>query len=215
MKIGILGTGDVGKAIGKGFIELGHEVMLAGREAGNEKATAWAQSMGEKAQSGAFADAAKFGELIVLATLGVVTDQAIGLAGLDNFDGKLVWDTTNPLDFSKGMPPSLLGGLGSSSGEKIQAQIPKSKVVKVFNTVGNALMFRPKLQGDIRPDMFICGDDEEAKRQTGALLTDFGWDSVDVGGINCSHYLESMCMVWVYSAMKRSSWMQAFKLLRP
>ncbi len=215
MKIGILGTGDVGKAIGKGFITLGHEVMLAGREAGNEKAAAWAQSMGERAHTGAFADAAKFGELIVLATLGVVTDQAIGLAGLDNFDGKLVWDTTNPLDFSKGMPPSLVGGLGSSAGEKIQAQIPKAKVVKVFNTVGNALMFQPNVAGGIRPDMFICGDDEEAKRQTGALVGEFGWDIVDIGGINCSHYLESMCMVWVYSAIKRGTWMQAFKLLRP
>lgn len=218
MKIGILGTGDVGKAIGKGFAALGHEVMLAGREGNNPKAHEWAQATqaaGHKGSAGSFADAAAFGEIIVIATLGQAAEAAISMAGADHFRGKLVWDTTNPLDFSAGFPPKLVGGLGTSLGEKIQAAVPHAHVVKVFNTVGNALFFRPQLQGGIRPDMFICGDNADAKARTQALVADFGWDTVDIGGIATAHYLEAMCLVWVLSAAPRNRWMQAFKLLTP
>lgn len=215
MKIGILGTGDVGKAIGKGFIALGHEVMMGSREPNNPKAVEWAASQGACARAGTFAEAAGFGDLIVLATLGLVTDQVVRQAGAERFDGKLLWDTTNPLDFSGGFPPKLVGGLGTSGGEQLQALLPRAHVVKVFNTVGNALMFQPKLQGGVRPDMFICGNDAEAKQRTRALVNDFGWDTVDIGGIDTAHYLEAMCLVWVLSAARQSRWMQAFKLLTP
>src|SRR6058998_3578696 len=104
MKVGVLGSGDVGNALGKAFITLGHEVKMGSRSAANEKAVAWARGSGPKASTGTFADAASFGEVVVLATLGVAAEDAIRAAGLEKFRGKLVIDTTNPLDFSKGAP---------------------------------------------------------------------------------------------------------------
>lgn len=213
MKVGILGTGEVGRALGKGFVTLGHSVKLGGRDATNEKALAFAREHGARASSGTFADAAAFGDLIVLATLGSANEEAVRLAGVDHFSGKVLIDTTNPLDFSKGMPPRLAGSVGDSGGEKVQRLLPEAKVVKAFNTVGNTHMFRPDFPGG-PPDMFICGDDAEAKREVGALLKDFGWGVADVGGIQSAHYLEAMCLVWVVYAMQGGGWNHAFKLLR-
>jgi 8-hydroxy-5-deazaflavin:NADPH oxidoreductase len=213
MDVGILGTGEVGRAIGKGFLALGHSVKLGGREATNEKALAFASEHGARASSGTFADAAEFGELVVLATLGSANEEALRAAGIDNFSGKVVIDTTNPLDFSKGLPPRLAGGLGDSAGELVQRLLPEAKVVKAFNTVGNAHMFRPEFPGG-PPDMFICGNDADAKQEVGALLAQFGWNVADVGGIQSSHYLEAMCLVWVLYAMQGGGWNHAFKLLK-
>jgi predicted dinucleotide-binding enzyme len=213
MRIGILGTGDVGKALGKGFVTLGHEVRMGSRIAKNEQALAWAGAMGRKASAGTFAEAAAFGELIVLATLGVATEAAIKMAGREHFHGKVVIDTTNPLDFSRGMPPTLAVGGDDSGGEQIQRLLPDADVVKAFNIVGNALMFRPELPGG-PPDMFIAGDSEDAKKTVTAILHDFGWGVVDTGGIQSSRYLEAMCMVWVLAAMRTHNWNHAFKLLR-
>jgi hypothetical protein len=212
MRIGILGTGDVGRALGTGFVTLGHEVKLGGRSATNDKAVAWAKAAGAKASAGTFADAVQFGEIIVLATLGVANESALRAAGLKSLNGKLLMDTTNPLDFSRGMPPGLAVSGDDSAGERVQRLVPDAHVVKVFNTVGNALMFRPELPGG-PPDMFICGDDDDAKRRVQAILTDFGWNTVDLGGIACSRYLEAMCLVWVLAGMRRNTWVQAFKLL--
>ena len=212
MKIGILGTGDVGKALGKGFITLGHEVKMGSRDAANEKALAWAREMGPKASAGTFADAAAFGEIVVLATLGEANESALRSAGPEKFRGKVVIDTTNPLDFSSGMP-KLVVPEGGSAGAQVQRLLPDAHVVKAFNTVGNAHMFRPDFPGG-PPDMFICGNDEEAKKKVAAILTDFGWGTVDVGGIDASHYLEAMCLVWVLYAIRTKTWNHAFKLLR-
>jgi predicted dinucleotide-binding enzyme len=214
MKIGILGTGDVGKAIGKGFVALGHEVRMGAREVNSPKARGWAAETGVNASASDFADTARFGELIVLATLGVANESALRMAGLDAFHGKTVIDTTNPLDFSGGMPPKLAVSGDDSGGELVQRLLPDAHVVKAFNTVGNALMFRPQLPGG-PPDMFICGNSDEAKRQVTGILADFGWNTVDIGGIEGSRYLEAMCMVWVLSAARSNAWTQAFKLLRP
>jgi len=211
MKVGILGTGDVGKALGCGFIKLGHEVFMGSRDAQNPKALGWAKESGGKA--GSFGQAAEFGEIVVLATLGTATQDAIRLAGPEKFKGKLVFDTTNPLDFSRGMPPRLVGGLGDSAGEKVQTLLADAQVVKVFNTVGNSMMFRPQLKGG-PPDMFICGNSEPAKKKTAKILVDFGWNAMDVGDISASHYLEALCVVWVMSAVKANSFNQAFKLLK-
>lgn len=213
MKIAILGTGDVGKALGKAFLALGHEVKMGAREATNEKATTWAKEMGEKASCGAFADAAQFGEIIVLATLGVANEAVLTACGFDNLANKLILDTTNPLDFSKGMPPTLAVSGNDSGGEVVQRLAPKSHVVKVFNTVGHAFMYKPDFAGG-PPDMFICGNSDEAKKTVSQLLKDFGWGVIDVGGIECSKYLEAMCLVWVLSAIKTGTWGQAFKMLR-
>src|SRR4051794_28188818 len=131
MKVGILGTGDVGKHLGKAFIDLGHDVMMGSREP--QKAQAWAKESGKRASAGSFADAAKFGELVVLATLGTAAESALELASAGNLAGKIVIDTTNPLDYSKG-GPALAYGFDDSAGERVQKKLPKSKVVKAFNT---------------------------------------------------------------------------------
>jgi predicted dinucleotide-binding enzyme len=213
MNVGILGTGDVGRALGKGFIALGHDVKIGARDAGNEKALAWTREMGPKASAGSFRDAAAFGEVIVLATLGIANESAIRMAGLENFSGKVLIDTTNPLDFSAGMPPKLAVSGNDSAGERVQRLLPDAHVVKAFNTVGNPFMFKPEFAGG-PPDMFIAGNSDDAKQTVARILTDFGWGVVDVGGIEGSRYLEGMCMVWVLSAMRASNWNQAFKMLR-
>lgn len=212
MKVGILGTGDVGEALGKAFITLGHEVKMGARIAANEKAGGWAKENGPKASHGTFADAAKFGELVVLATLGVANEAAIKAAGTDSFRGKVVIDATNPLDFSGGVPPKLALASNTSGGEEVQRLLPDAKVVKAFNTVGHAHMFRPSFP-DGQPDMFICGNDSNAKIQVGELLRKFGWGVIDVGGIESSRYLEAMCIVWVHHGVKSGSWNHAFKML--
>ncbi|HZE98749.1 MAG TPA: NAD(P)-binding domain-containing protein [Planctomycetota bacterium] len=212
MKVGILGTGDVGKALGRGFVSLGHSVLMGAREAGNPKALAWVQEAGARASAGTFTQAAQSGEVVVIATLGSVTEDVLRGVGPDPFNGKLVLDATNPLDFSKGSP-RLLGGVGDSGGERHQKLLAGAHVVKAFNTVGNAFMFKPDLPGG-PPDMFICGNDDGAKSKASSIIRDFGFGVLDCGGIDSAHFLESMCMVWVLSAMKAGSWAQAFKMLR-
>lgn len=215
MKIGVLGTGDVGRALGSGFVTLGHEARLGAREAQNPKAAAWAAKVGPRGSTGTFAEAARFGEIVVLATLGAANEAVLAAAGAANLAGKLLIDTTNPLDFSRGMPPGLLRAGNDSGGEHVQRLVPDAKVVKCWNIVGNALMFRPDLPGG-PPDMFIAGDDAGAKQQVTKLLADFGWGTVhDLGGISASRYLEAMCLVWVLAAAPGGNWRQAFKLLRP
>jgi hypothetical protein len=213
MKIGILGTGEVARSLGNAFLALGHEVMLGARSADNAAAAQWAKAAGPSGKAATFEQAAQHGEIGVLATLGTATSQAIEMAGSKHFEGKLVWDATNPLDFSHGTPPKLVGGVGTSAGEAHQRILPNAKVVKVFNTVGNALFYRPKLQGGVRGDMFLCGNDADAKKRTSELVRQFGWEPVDIGGIETSHYLEATCMVWICNAMRNNSWNRAFKLV--
>jgi hypothetical protein len=213
MRVGILGTGDVGQALGSAFVTLGHEVRMGARDARNEKAAAWAKAAGPTASAGTFADAASFGELVVFATLGVANEQIVKATGPDPFAGKVIIDATNPLDFSGGMPPTLAISGSDSGGEQLQRLLPGARVVKAFNTVGNALMFRPDLPGG-PPDMFISGNDDDAKRQVAGLLDEFGWGVVDVGGIESSRYLEAMCMVWVIAGAVTGNWNQAFKMLK-
>ncbi len=213
MKVGILGTGDVGRAIGRGFVSLGHDVMMGSREATSAKAQAWAREQGARASTGTFADAAAFGDIVVLATLGVANESALTAAGPGRLAGKIVIDTTNPLEFKPGAPPALAIVGRDSAGERVQRLLPDAHVVKAFNTVGNALMFKPALAGG-PPDMFICGDSAEAKARVTGILKDFGWGVVDVGGIESSRYLEAMCLVWVIAAIRGGTRDQAFKLLR-
>jgi predicted dinucleotide-binding enzyme len=209
MKIGILGTGEVGQALGRGFVTLGHEVEMGSRSAANEDVLAWVEEMGARASAGTFAEAASFGEIVVLATLGVANEAVLASAGPEKLRGKLVIDATNPLDVSGGMPPRLAVAGDDSGGERVQRQLPGALVVKAFNTVGNALMFRPELPGG-PPDMFIAGDDADAKRRVAAILDDFGWTVVDIGGIESSRYLEAMCVVWVLAGIISGNWTRAF-----
>lgn len=213
MRVGILGSGDVAKALGNGFVTTGNDVKMGSRSATNEKVLAWVKAAGPKASAGSFEDAARFGEVVLLCTLGSANESAISLAKAENFAGKVVIDTTNPLDFSGGMPPKLAVSGNDSGGERVQRLLPGAHVVKAFNTVGNAFMFRPEFPGG-PPDMFICGNDEDAKKKVTAILKDFGWPTTDIGGIECSRYLEAMCIVWVLSGARGGNWNQAFKMLR-
>jgi predicted dinucleotide-binding enzyme len=212
--IGILGTGDVGRVLGAGFASRGHPVRIGARDAKNEKAEKWVAETGARASAGTFADAAKFGEIVVLATLWTGTKQALELAGPQNLAGKIVIDATNPLDFSQGMPPRLAVGHSDSGGEQVQRWLPQSHVVKCFNIVGNTLMIDPQLPGG-PPDMWIAGNDEGAKKKVGEILRDFGWpDPIDTGGIEGSRLLEPMCILWVLYGARTGRWSHAFKLLR-
>jgi predicted dinucleotide-binding enzyme len=198
-KVGILGTGDVGKALARGFASRGCEVRIGSREKKGDFVT--------------FAEAAQFGDLVVLALKWSGTDHALQLAGVEHFKGKVVIDATNPLKEVDGRPMGLDCGYSDSGGERIQRWLPGARVVKAFNIVGNALMVDPKLPGG-PPTMFIGGNDEAAKKEVTDILTDFGWDTMDCGGIEASRLLEPMCWLWVQTAFKTGQWMQAFKMLR-
>ncbi|MBV9945712.1 MAG: NADPH-dependent F420 reductase [Myxococcales bacterium] len=213
-RIGILGSGDVGRALGAGFIARGHTVTIGSREAKNEKLAPWVKEHGPRAGAGTFADAARGAEIIVLATLWSGTKNAIEMAGPDAFAGKLVIDATNPLDFSQGMPPRLALGHTDSGGEQVQRWLPKAHVVKCFNIVGHAFMVDPRFPGG-PPDMWIAGNDDAAKKTVAQILREFGWpDPIDVGGIEGSRLLEPMCLLWVLYGARTGTWQHAFKLLR-
>lgn len=211
VKIGVLGSGDVGRALAAGFLRLGHAVKIGSREPA--KLAEWASKAGDNASTGTFEETAQFGDVIVLATLGSGTKSAIDLAGTANFAGKVVIDTTNPLDFSHGMPPRLFVGHTDSLGEQIQRWLPQARVVKAFNTVGSALMVDPDLPGG-PPTMFLCGNDDDARKLVAQVCHHLGWDVADLGGIEASRHLEPMCLVWVLHGMRSGSWSHAFKLLK-
>jgi predicted dinucleotide-binding enzyme len=208
----MLGTGEVAKALSNGFAALGHDVRIGSRSAGNEKAAAIAKEIGARGSAGTFADAAAFGEMIVLATLGAANPEVLKAAGADRLRGKVLIDATNPLDFAGGAP-RLFVGHTDSGGEQVQRLAPDARVVKAFNTVGSAHMFRPAFPGG-PPDMFFCGNDADAKKTVRDILVSFGWETVDLGGIESSRYLEAMCMAWVIHGIRTNTWSHAFKLLR-
>ena len=216
MNIGILGSGEVGRRLGDGLIELGHKVKIGTREPSKLDIKQWINSHGqEKASAGIFAEAASFGdELIFLATLWDGTPNAIKLANVKNFTGKIVIDVTNPLDFSKGMPPRLAVGHADSAGETIQRLLPESKIVKALNTVGNPQMVNPNFQGG-PPTMFVCGNDKDAKKiVVDSILTPFGWETIDIGGIEGSRLLEPLALLWITYYFRTNTGNHAFKLLR-
>jgi hypothetical protein len=213
LKIGILGTGDVGRALANAFIALGHEVKMGSRDAHNEKAVEWASTSGINASTGTFADAVKFGDVVVLALLWSGAENALKLAGPENFAGKVVIDAINPLVFEPGKPLALAVGHTDSAGEQVQRWLPAAHVVKAFNSVGHAHMFKPDFPGG-PPDMFIAGNDAAAKQTVTGILHDFGWSTIDVGGIEGARLLEPLCILWVGYGMRTGTWNHAFKLLR-
>jgi len=193
MKIGVLGAGMVGATIATKLIELGLEVMMGSRNAGSEKAVTWAQANGANASQGAYAQAARFGEILFNCTQGTASIEALQSAGADNLKGKIMIDVANPLDFSHGAPPTLSICNTDSLGEQIQRTFPESKVVKTLNTVNCEVMVNPALvPGD--HDIFVCGNDAGAKARVAELLKQwFGWRSViDLGGISAARATEQM-----------------------
>lgn len=215
MKIGIIGSGIVGRVLGTAFLKEGHSVMLGTRDVTKEEVVKW-KSENSKGQIGIFEEAAHFGEMLVLATNGSITTDAMRLADLNNFKGKVVIDTTNPIAPA---PPEngvlkFFTGPNESLMETIQALIPESKVVKAFNSVGNSLMYKPKLQGG-PASMFICGNDEGAKKKIKDILTKFGWETEDMGKIEAARAIEPLCMLWCIPGLLNNQWSHAFKLVRP
>jgi predicted dinucleotide-binding enzyme len=199
MRVGVLGTGRVGQTLGSALLRLGHEVRMGSRSAGNKAAVAWAAEVGGPATEGTFADAAGFGELIVNATKGGASLQALEAAGAEQLAGKVLMDVANALDTSKGMPPTLSVCNDDSLGEQIQRAFPDVRVVKTLNTVTAAVMVEPSLVPGTHT-IFVSGDDAGAKAQVGELLHAFGWplDSIlDLGGIETARGPEMYLPLWV------------------
>jgi 8-hydroxy-5-deazaflavin:NADPH oxidoreductase len=211
--VGVLGSGQVGRVLAAGFRARGHEVTLGTREPGaNAELRAWADDAGVALAT--FAETAGGAELLVLATRGVANEEVIALAGPERFAGKVVIDATNPLDFSGG-GPALAVGHSDSGGEIVQRALPGARVVKAFNTVGNALMVHPQLPSE-RPTMFIAGNDDAAKATVTDALADFGWSALDVGAIEASRQLEQLCILWVQVGQARGGkWDHAITLVAP
>jgi 8-hydroxy-5-deazaflavin:NADPH oxidoreductase len=198
MKVGIIGSGDVGQALAAGFESRGHEVKIGSRD---------------PKKGSPFAEVAKWGDLLVVATLWSGTKSALDLAGPASFRGKVVMDVTNPLEFEEGKGARLALGHTDSGGEQVQRWLPGAKVVKAFNTVGYAHMVDPRFE-EGRPDMFIAGDDPDAKKTVTQITESFGWGVIDAGGIEASRLLEPLCILWVDYGVKTGTWNHAFKLLR-
>ncbi|MFN8672715.1 MAG: NAD(P)-binding domain-containing protein [Candidatus Sericytochromatia bacterium] len=211
MKIGILGSGNVAKTLGTGFLKNNHEVMLGSRNI--EKLKEWVASNGERALSGNFSEVAKFGEIILICTLGEGALEAINIAGIKNFKNKVVIDVTNPLDFSKGFPPKLASNQGNSLAEQIQNTISDAKVVKCFNTISANIMVNPNLEEGLATQ-FIAGDNQEAKNIVKKLAEEFGWHIEDLGNLDLAYLLEAQAMIWITYGFKNNYWKHAFKLLK-
>jgi predicted dinucleotide-binding enzyme len=214
MKIGILGSGIVGRVLGSAFLSEKHEVMLGTRNTAKEEVIQWEKD-NPGGKTGNFAETAAFGELLVLATGGNVTEEVVQLAGKENFSGKTVIDATNPIGNS---PPvngvlKFFTTLDESLMERIQQWVPDAKLVKAFNSVGNAFMYKPSFPGGI-PTMFICGNDEASKKTVTGILTDFGWETEDMGKIEAARAIEPLCILWCIPGMIRNQWSHAFKLLK-
>ena len=213
MRVGVLGSGEVGRRLAAGFRSRGHDVMIGSRDPSKPELREWLSGDGAGIEPGTFAQAAEHGELLVLAVLGDAAEEAIADAGPGMFTGKVVIDAMNPLDFSGGFPPKLSISGEDSLGERVQRALPGARVVKAFNTIGNPYFVDPKFTAG-EPTMLIAGDDADAKRTVRDVLTDFGWsDTVDLGGIEASRELEAICIVWVKIGGARGAWDHGFGLL--
>jgi 8-hydroxy-5-deazaflavin:NADPH oxidoreductase len=212
-RIGVLGSGDVGRILAAGYAAAHHQVMLGSREPNSGKLNAWKASAGRGVSTGTFAETGAFGDVIFLATLWTGTESAIQLAGSANLANKVVVDVTNPLIFAPNALPRLALGHTDSGGEQVQRWLPQSRIVKCFNSVGNAHMVNPAFPGG-PPDMFLCGNDDQAKRTVSELCAELGWPTIDIGGIEGARLLEPMCILWVVYGLRTNTWNHAFKLLR-
>ena len=198
MKIAVLGTGMVGQAIGSRLVSLGHDVTMGSRTTTNEKAAAWVMRAGKTARHSDFARAAAAGDLVFNCTNGSRALEALGMAGEMNLRDKVLVDIANPLDFSKGMPPTLEYRGEDSLGERIQQAFPRARVVKTLNTISAAVMVDPaRVAGD--HDIFVSGNDADAKAQVVTILHEwFGWKRViDLGDISTSRGTEAYVLFWL------------------
>jgi predicted dinucleotide-binding enzyme len=210
-KIGILGSGAVAKTLGSGFLKHGHEVMLGTRSA--DKLEAWKATNGG-AQVGTFADAAAFGDIVVLAAKGTAAKSALELAGAENLNGKIVIDTSNPID---GAPTNgvlrYFTPQNDSLMEQLQAAFPNAHFVKAWNSIGSAYMVNPAfVEG--RPSMFICGNSDAARAEVSVILEKFGFEVEDMGMAEAARAIESLCMLWCIPGFREGKWSHAFRLMK-
>ena len=211
MNIGIIGSGEVAQTLGAGFLQHGHAVMLGTRDPG--KLSQWA-SANAGAQVGSFAQAAQFGNVVVLAVKGDAAAGALELAGAEALAGKTVIDATNPI---APVPPEngvlkFFTSLEDSLMERLQAAHPKAHFVKAFNSVGSVRMVNPQY-ADGRPTMFICGNDAEAKKTVSGILDQFGWETLDLGTAQAARAIEPLCILWCIPGFLHNEWTHAFKVL--
>ncbi len=211
MKVGILGSGTVATTLAGGFVKHGHEVMLGTRTAA--KLADWCKQ-NPKARVGSFAETAKFGELVVLAVKGTAAADALRAAGAASFAGKPVIDAANPIADA---PPvngvlKFYTSLDDSLMERLQREFKQTRFVKAFNSVGTALMVNPQLKGG-KPTMFICGNDDAAKKTVRGILDQFGWETADMGKAEAARAIEPLCILWCIPGFLRNDWSHAFKLL--
>lgn len=212
MKIGILGSGDVAQTLGNGFLRHGHAVMLGTRDAA--KLSGWLKE-NPSARVGTFAETASFAEVAVLAVKGSVVAEVLRAAGIDRLAGKTVIDATNPIADA----PPVNGVLrytteiNSSMMERLQKEFPAAHFVKAFNSVGNARMVNPTYRAG-KPTMFICGNNDAAKKTVTTLLDQFGWETADMGKVEAARAIEPLCMLWCIPGLLQDEWTHAFKLLR-
>ena len=212
MKIGIIGSGIVAQVLAGGFIKHGHDVTIGTRNP--YKLAEW-KAKNPLARIGSFADAAKAGDLIVLAVKGTAAVEAIRTASSEYLSSKIVMDVTNPI---ADLPPvngvlRFFTSLDDSLMERLQREFPDIKFVKAFNSVGNAGMINPSFAGG-RPTMFICGNDEAAKKTVSSIVVQFGWEAEDMGKVEAARAIEPLCMLWCIPGFLKNDWMHAFKLLR-
>ncbi|WP_310416827.1 NAD(P)-binding domain-containing protein [Chamaesiphon sp. OTE_8_metabat_110] len=222
MKVAIIGSGIVGQTLGKKLVELGHDVVLGTRDPNKlDEAKGWAGSLsdwltavGNKATVATFAAAAAQGEIVINATHGMASLEALKIAGVENLQNKILIDVANELDFSQGMPPKSLATDTTSLGEKIQAAFPDAKVVKTLNTMNCQMMVDPKQLADGNHTVFISGNDVDAKSKVTELLQSFGWtDIFDLGDITSARATEMMMPIWLRAFGKLGNVPYNFKIV--
>ncbi len=211
MKIGVLGSGVVGQVLAAGFLKHGHEVTIGSRSA--DKLKEWA-AQNPRGRTGDFTSTAQFADVVVLAVKGTVAVDALRAAGVTNLASKIVIDATNPIADA---PPTngvlpFFTDFRESLMERLQREFPEAKFVKAFNSVGSAGMVNPQFNGG-RPTMFICGNDEAARKTVTAILDQFGWETADMGKAEAARAIEPLCMLWCIPGFLRNEWNHAFKLL--
>jgi predicted dinucleotide-binding enzyme len=213
MKVGVLGSGVVGQTLAAGFLKYGHQVVMGTRDPEAKDVASWA-AKNPGAKVGTFADAAKFGELLVLSVLARVAENAVRLSGLGNFRGKVLIDTNNPISDAPPVDGVLqyFTGPNNSLAERIQALVPEAKVVKAFNSVGAGLMINPHFEQGT-PTMFFCGNDAGAKAKVAEIIRQFGWEPYDCGSIVAARALEPLCMLWCIPGFQKNDWSHAFRML--
>ena len=210
-KIGIIGSGEVGKALASGFLKHGYDVMIGSRNP--SKLDDFQRQ--SKVKAGTFKDAASFGDLLVLATKGSGAAEALKLSGEENLKGKTIIDTTNPIADA---PPDkgvlkFFTTLDDSLMERLQKQFPAANFVKAFNSVGNVFMVDPAFEAG-KPSMFICGNDEAAKKEVTKILDEFGWETEDMGAAEGARAIEPLCILWCIPGFLQNDWAHAYKVLR-